>query len=260
VLQHIHNVEKTLNVRYKNIKLIIEYDGTNYCGWQRQKNGSSIQGTIESAISKMTGQQISLIGSGRTDAGVHAWQQVANFKCHTRLDATQFMKGLNGLLPNDIAIHSCMEVSSNFHSRYDVKSKMYRYYIGQRPQKMALFNQYCWYIPYKLNISDMKNACTLFEGTHDFKSFEGAGSPRSTSVRTILRSNITLNDNQYIIYEIEADGFLRFMVRNIVGTLVEIGKKRMSFDTIPQILESRDRHFAGPTAPPHGLFLIEVKY
>jgi len=249
-----------LDSRYKNIKLVIEYDGTKYCGWQRQKDQASIQGTIETAISKMTGQPISLIGSGRTDAGVHAWQQVANFKCHTRLQPEQFMKGLNGLLPDDISIHSCMEVSGNFHARYDVKSKIYRYYIGQHPHKMALFHQYCWSIPYKLKISDMKNASTLFEGTHDFKAFEGAGSPRSTSVRTILRSTLTLNDNQYIIYEIEADGFLRFMVRNIVGTLVEIGKKRMSFDAIPQILESRDRHCAGPTAPPHGLFLIEVNY
>ena len=249
-----------MEIRYKNIKLIIEYDGSNYSGWQRQKDHPSIQGIIESAIAKMTGQQTNLIGSGRTDAGVHAWQQVANFKCSTRLTPTQFMNGLNSLLPKDIAIHSCFEVPSTFHSRYDVRSKVYRYYIGQRPHKMALFHQYCWYIPYKLNISDMQNASTLFEGTHNFKSFEGAGSPRSTTIRTIHRSKLTLNDNQYIIYEIEADGFLRFMVRNIVGTLVEIGKKRMSYDAIPHILESRDRHQAGPTAPPHGLFLIEVIY
>jgi len=249
-----------LETRYKNIKLVIEYDGTNYSGWQRQKDCQSIQGMIESAIARMTGQQITLSGSGRTDAGVHAWQQVANFKSHTRLTPTQFLNGLNSLLPNDIAIHSCSEVPGDFHARYNVKSKVYRYYIGQRPNKMALFNQYCWYIPYKLNISDMQNACSLFEGTHDFKSFEGAGSPRSTSVRTVIRSSLNLNDNQYIIYEIEADGFLRFMVRNIVGTLVEIGKKRMTYDAIPQVLESRNRHQAGPTAPSRGLFLIEVKY
>jgi len=249
-----------VEARYKNIKLFIEYDGTNYSGWQRQKDCSTIQGMIESAITKMTGQKITLIGSGRTDAGVHAWQQVANFKCHTRLTPTQFLKGLNSLLPEDIAIHSCFEVPCDFHSRYDVKSKIYRFYIGQRPHKMALFHQYCWYIPYKLSIADMEYASTLFEGTHDFKSFEGAGSPRSTSVRTIIRSTLSLNDNRYIIYEIEADGFLRFMVRNIVGTLVEIGKKRLSYDAIPHILQSRDRHQAGPTAPPQGLFLIEVKY
>lgn len=249
-----------METRYKNIKLIIEYDGTNYSGWQRQKDCLSIQGVIESAICKMTRQQITLIGSGRTDAGVHAWQQAANFKCQTRLTPTQFLKGLNSLLPNDIAIHSCAEVSGKFHARYDVKSKVYRYYIGQRPHKMALFHHFCWSIPNKLDIANMQNASVLFEGTHDFKSFEGAGSPRSTSVRTILRSSLTLNDNQYIIFEIEADGFLRFMVRNIVGTLVEIGKKRLSYESIPHILESRDRHQAGPTAPPQGLFLIEVKY
>ena len=249
-----------MEARYKNIKLIIEYDGKNYCGWQRQKDKPSIQGCIESAITKMTGQQITLIGSGRTDAGVHAWQQVANFKCHTRLNPIQLMKGLNSLLPKDIAIHSSVEVASDFHARFNVKSKVYRYYIGQRPHKMALFHQYCWYIPYKLNISDMKNASTLLEGTHDFKSFEGSGSPRSTTVRTIFRSELKLNDNQYIIYEIEADGFLRFMVRNIVGTLVEIGKKRMPVDAIPEILSARDRNCAGPTAQPDGLFLIEVKY
>jgi tRNA pseudouridine38-40 synthase len=251
---------KKLASRYKNIKLIIEYDGTNYSGWQRQIDCQSIQGTIESAIATMTKQQIPIIGSGRTDAGVHAWQQAANFKCQTRLSPNQFLNGLNSLLPDDIAIHSCIEVSGNFHARYDVKSKVYRYYIGQRPHKMALFHQYCWHIPYKLDISSMQNASILFEGTHDFKSFEGAGSPRSTSVRTILRSALIVNENQYLIYEIEADGFLRFMVRNIVGTLVEIGKKRLSHESIPQIIESRDRHQAGPTAPPQGLFLIEVKY
>lgn len=249
-----------METRYKNIKLVIEYDGTNYSGWQRQKDCPSIQGFIESAISKMTRQQITLIGSGRTDAGVHAWQQVANFKCQTRLNPKQFLNGLNSLLPDDIAIHSCVEVSGEFHARYDVKSKVYRYYIGQRPHKMALFHQFCWPIPYKLDISKMQNASVLFEGTHDFKSFEGSGSPRSTSVRTILRSSVILNDNQYIIYEIEADGFLRFMVRNIVGTLVEIGKKRLPYESILHILDCRDRHQAGPTAPPQGLFLIEVKY
>ncbi|ETR74049.1 MAG: tRNA pseudouridine synthase A [Candidatus Magnetoglobus multicellularis str. Araruama] len=247
-------------IRYKNIKLIIEYDGSQYSGWQRQKNCQSIQGIIESAISTMTGQSVPLVGSGRTDAGVHAWQQVANFKCHTRLTPENFMNGLNSLLPKDIAIQSCGEVPVDFHSRYNVQSKIYRYYIGQCPHKMALFHQYCWSIPHKLDMDAMQNASLLFKGTHDFKSFEGAGSPRSTSVRTVLRSQLTVNENQYLIYEIEADGFLRFMVRNIVGTLVEIGKKRMRFDAIPNILTSRNRHMAGPTAPPHGLFLMAVKY
>ncbi|KPA09800.1 tRNA pseudouridine synthase A [Candidatus Magnetomorum sp. HK-1] len=253
-------LKQNLDIRYKNIKIVIEYDGTQYSGWQRQLDCPSIQGIIESAIYKMTGQKVTLNGSGRTDAGVHAWKQVANFRCHTRLTPKIFQNGLNSLLPRDIAIHSCFEVPTKFHARYDVKSKIYRYYIGQRPQKMALFNQYCWHIPQKLSLSDMQKACAYFKGKHDFKSFEGSGSPRSTSVRNIFQSELKLNENQYIIYEIEADGFLRFMVRNIVGTLVEIGKKRMKADDIPDILQAKDRNKAGPTAPPFGLFLIEVKY
>ncbi len=253
-------MKQNLDIRYKNIKIVIEYDGSQYSGWQRQKDCPSIQGIIESAICKMTGEQVTLIGSGRTDAGVHAWQQVANFKCNTRLTPTIFLNGLNSLLPRDIAIHSCFEVPGNFHARYDVKSKTYRYYIGQRLHKMALFHQYCWFLPYKLSLSDMQAASAFFEGTQDFKSFEGSGSPRSTTVRTILRSELTVNENQYMIYEIEADGFLRFMVRNIVGTLVEIGKKRLKPDDIPTIIQAKNRDQAGPTAPSQGLFLIEVKY
>jgi len=253
-------LKQNLDIRYKNFKIVIEYDGTHYSGWQRQKSDISIQGILESAIFKMTGQKITLIGSGRTDAGVHAWQQVANFKCNTRLTPTIFHNGLNSILPKDIAIHSCVEVPGEFHARYDSSSKIYRYYIGQRLRKMALFYQYCWNIPHKLNFSDMKAAAAFFKGTHDFKSFEGAGSPRSTTMRNIFRSELTINESQYIIYEIEADGFLRFMVRNIVGTLVEVGKKKIAPDDIPNILQAKNRNHAGPTAPPHGLFLIEVNY
>lgn len=253
-------MKQNLDTRYKNIKLIIEYDGTNYCGWQRQKNDPSIQGMIESAISKMTGQHITLNGSGRTDAGVHAWQQVANFKCHTRLTPDDLKNGLNSILPKDIAIHSCVEVAGDFHARYDVRSKIYRYYIGQRLRKMALFYQYCWNIPYKLNLSKMQAAASFFKGTHNFKSFEASGSSRSTSVRTVFNSELTINENQYMMFEIEADGFLRFMVRNIVGTLVEVGKNRISPDQIPIILQAQKRELAGPTAPSNGLFLIEVNY
>jgi len=243
----------------KNIKLIIEYDGTNYSGWQRQKNSTSIQGIIEKALKKMTGEHIPIIGSGRTDAGVHACHQVANFTCQTRLTSKIFMKALNSLLPHDIAIIDADEVSLNFHARYDVVSKIYRYYIGQRPCKMALFGQYCWHIANSLDIDRMKTATSDLAGKHDFKSFEGAGSPRATSVRTIFRSELTFHEN-ILIYEIEADGFLRFMVRNIVGTLVEIGKKRLPENSVPDILKAKNRDCAGPTAPPHGLFLIDVKY
>jgi len=253
-------LKQNLDIRYKNLKIIIEYEGTNYNGWQRQIDFPSIQGTIESAIYKMIGQKVTLNGSGRTDAGVHAWKQVANFRCHTRLSPEIFQKGLNSILPKDIAIHSCFEVQSQFHARYDAKSKIYRYYIGQRPHKMAMFHQYCWHIPQKLSLPEMQKACSFFVGKHDFKSFEGTGSPRSTSVRNIFRSQISLNENQYMIYEIEADGFLRFMVRNIVGTLVEVGRKKINASDILAIINAMDRNQAGPTAPAHGLFLIEVKY
>jgi tRNA pseudouridine38-40 synthase len=243
-----------------NFKLTIEYDGSNYHGWQRQKNDRTIQGVIEMALQTMTRKQIVLIGSGRTDAGVHAMGQVANFSVETRLKAENFQRGLNSLLPEDIVIKVCKQVDQKFHARYDVKSKTYQYKIINREIPSAIGRQYAWFIPKQLDLEAMGHAIRYFIGSHDFKAFEGAGSPRSNTTRHVLNADLKEEKHGYLVFEIEADGFLRFMVRNIIGTLVDVGLLKLMPDDFKKILHSKDRDQAGLTAPPHGLFLMEVKY
>jgi tRNA pseudouridine38-40 synthase len=244
----------------KNFKLIIEYDGTNYSGWQRQKYDRTIQGEIENALMKITHQKITVIGSGRTDAGVHAFGQTANFKCDTRLTSEVFQKGLNSLLPRDIVIKCCEPADIQFHARFDAKSKAYRYHILNHHLPVAIGRHYAWQIRRPLDIHTMVQASHYFPGTHDFKAFEGAGSPRAHTVRNITMAQLTVDHGGKIIFEIEANGFLRFMVRNIVGTLVDVGLGKLSVEDIPDIFHSRDRSRASATAPAHGLFLISVTY
>lgn len=244
----------------KNIKLTIEYDGAAYSGWQRQKNDRTIQGEIENALLAMTGQKVVLTGAGRTDAGVHALGQVANFICDTRLEPEDFLKGLNSLLPGDIVIKDCAPVNEKFHSRYDAKSKIYNYRILNRTVPAAIGRHYAWHIRKPLILDAMEEAASCLPGTHDFKAFEGAGSPRKSTVRTVFKAEILKKNENIVIFEIEADGFLRFMVRNIAGTLVCAGLGKISPGDVKKILESKDRNNACATAPPHGLFLMEVKY
>ena len=243
----------------KNFKLLIEYDGTAYCGWQRQKNDPTVQAAIETAINKMTGRKITLIGSGRTDAGVHAYGQVANFCCDTRLTADVFQKGLNSLLPDDIVIRACEPVSETFHARYDAKSKTYHYRILNQAIPAALFRQYAWHIKKNLDVASMQAALAGIVGTRDFKAFEGTGSPRAHTVRSVMKAQLTVEQG-IVVFKIKADGFLKFMVRNIVGTLVDIGLGKRAPGDIETILASRDRGQASATAPPHGLFLMYVDY
>jgi len=244
----------------KNIRLTVEYDGTAYNGWQRQKNGRTIQGEIENALLAMTGLNITLTGSGRTDAGVHALGQVANFICDTRLEPEAFFNGLNSLLPVDIVIKECEQVHEKFHSRYDAIRKVYNYRILNRKCPAAVGRDYALHIRKPLLLDAMEAAASCIAGTHDFKALEGTGSPRNSTVRTVFRSEIHKKNEDLIIFEIEADGFLRFMVRNIVGTLICAGLGKISSGDINKILESRDRSKACATAPAHGLFLMEVKY
>lgn len=243
-----------------NFRLIIEYDGTAYQGWQRQKTAPTIQGEIEKALKMMTGKNISLIGSGRTDSGVHALGQTANFHCDTRLSPQAFQKGLNSLLNKDIVIQDCQYADEHFHARYDVKSKTYQYRILNRPIPAAVGRQYAWFIRKKLDSDAMRSAALHLEGTWDFKAFEGAGSPRSHTVRSVFRTDISEQNDGYLIFEIEADGFLKFMVRNIVGTLAETGNGKLTPEDFRQILLSKDRKRAGATAPAQGLFLMNVTY
>jgi len=244
----------------KNIKLTIEYDGTFYHGWQRQKSDPTFQAEIEKAISTMMGHSITVIGSGRTDAGVHALGQVANFKCDTRLGPQELLNGLNALLPDCMVVKNCEEVHENFHARYDAKRKTYRYRILNRNLPIAIQRQYAWHIRRRLDTAVMRQASSYLVGRHDFKAFEGTGSPRSHSKRQVFKADIIRQNEDYLIFEIQADGFLRFMVRNIVGTLVEVGRGKISPGDFKDILLSKDRSRAGATAPAQGLFLVEVKY
>jgi tRNA pseudouridine38-40 synthase len=244
----------------QNFKITIEYDGSAYHGWQRQVEDRTIQGEIENALMTMTGNSITLTGSGRTDAGVHAFNQAANFRCATSLTPETFLKGLNSLLPEDIVITSCKTVPEKFHARYDVKSKVYHYRILNRLLPAAISRQYAWHIRKKLNLSAMQEALRCIIGSHDFRAFEGSGSPRTSTIRCIINADLVKTDNDYLVLKIEGDGFLKFMVRNIVGTLVDVGFDKITPDDFKQILLSKDRNLAGITAPAHGLFLIEVKY
>jgi tRNA pseudouridine38-40 synthase len=244
----------------KNFKITIEYDGTNYHGWQRQKNDRTIQEEIEKAILTINGQQVSLTGSGRTDAGVHAYAQVANFKCETNLGPQDLFRGLNSLTADDIVIRGCEEVEASFHARYDVKSKTYIYKILNRPDPAAIGRQYAWHIRKELNLDALRAASAHLTGSHDFKAFEGAGSPRPHTTRSVFKARLIEAQDGYLAFEIEADGFLRFMVRNIVGTLVDVGLDKISPADFKGILESKDRDQAGATAPAHGLFLKNVNY
>lgn len=244
----------------KNFKITVEYDGASYHGWQRQKNDRTIQEEIEKALFTMTGKKIALTASGRTDAGVHALGQVANFNCDTDLSSQAFQNGLNSLTRDDIVIISCNIVDENFHSRFDAKSKTYNYRILNRNLPVAINRQYAWFIKKKLDLDAMRLAVRHIIGAHDFKAFEGTGSPRSHTTRRVFKAEIAEQGNGLIVIEIKADGFLRFMVRNIVGTLVDVGLGKITSDDFKEILLSKDRSMAGATAPPQGLFLMKVKY
>jgi len=243
-----------------NFKLTIEYDGTAYHGWQRQKNARTIQETIESAISVMVKVPVRLIGSGRTDAGVHALGQAANFRCEKDLPPEAFVAGLNSLLPDDIVIRGCEKVPDEFHAQYDAKLKTYCYRILNRPIPSAICRQYAWFIPRPLDVDAMDQAARHVIGTHDFSSFEATGSPRSHSQRTVHSARVIKKADDIICFEITANGFLRFMVRNIVGTLADVGIGKIRPDGFKTIIAARNRDQASATAPAHGLFLVCVRY
>ncbi|MDJ0784514.1 MAG: tRNA pseudouridine(38-40) synthase TruA [Desulfosarcinaceae bacterium] len=244
----------------QNFKLMIEYDGGDFHGWQRQAGQRSVQESIEVALTRMTRQKITLIGSGRTDAGVHARGQVANFACRTRLTADAVQRGLNSMLGGAIVIRRCETAAEGFHSRYDATCKTYRYTIRNHPLPRAIGRHYHWHVRAPLDLAPMQTASRYLLGRHDFSAFEGAGSPRQHSVRTLVRAEWRRSREHYLEFFIAADGFLRFMVRNIVGTLVEVGRGKRPPEDIPTLLAMRDRSKAGPTAPPQGLCLLEVAY
>jgi tRNA pseudouridine38-40 synthase len=244
----------------RTIKLTIEYDGTNYQGWQVQPKGPTIQGMIEEKLALLTGETIHLIGSGRTDAGVHALGQIAHFKTRSKMDIRSIQRALNSLLPRDIGIQRAEEVEEDFHARKHSQSKVYEYQILNRNLRSVFHRGHAWHLPQELDLKEMKKATQKLMGEHDFSSFRSVGSPTRTAVRRVIRAEWRKSRDGLLRFEIEANGFLKQMVRAIVGTLVEVGQGKVSSEGFQGILDSKDRKRAGPTAPAHGLFLKEVKY
>src|SRR3989339_457169 len=256
----------------KNIKLLIEYDGANYHGWQRQKNHATLQEIIEGRLLRITGEDAALISASRTDAGVHAVGQVASFKTNSNLEPVTLQRALNATLPEDIRILNAGETAAAFHPRYDALGKSYFYIIsnGLSAFSSAFLYRYAWRVPYTLDLSGMKKTGDLLLGRHDFSAFRGAGCGAKSTVREITSVSIEksssidfmtakINGN-FIKIKVEADAFLRHMVRNIVGTLVEVGRGKMTLNSISEAIKLKDRKKTGPTAPAHGLFLEKVSY
>ena len=229
-------------------------------GWQKQHDRLNIQGSIESAIEQITGKKVELYASGRTDAGVHALGQVANFKTDSNLPIEKFPIAINSKLKRSIRIIDAEEVDENFHSRLSCKRKTYRYIINNSPISSAIYRNLETHIPQKLNIEKMKQAIKFFEGEHDFKAFKASGTSSKSSVRKILKTDLYEVENHRIYIELTGTGFLYNMVRIIVGTLVDVGLEKITPQEIPTIILSGKRELAGKTLPPNGLFLLSVEY
>jgi tRNA pseudouridine38-40 synthase len=242
-----------------HLKLTLEYDGTNYHGWQLQQNAVTLQGTLEAVLARLCGGFVRVGVAGRTDAGVHAFGQVASFKSEKAADLYRLQRSLNALLPHDMVVTRIEEVSEAFNPRRDALSRAYLYRIWNHPWPSAIWARYSWHVPFPLDYQVMDQAAARLVGEHDFSSFQGADSVEHNPLRTVLRSTVRHTD-EFLVYEVEARSFLRHMVRNIVGTLVDVGRGTLSVADFTSILAARDRTRAGLNAPPQGLFLVAVKY
>jgi tRNA pseudouridine38-40 synthase len=247
-----------------NFKLILAYDGTDFVGWQRQASGRSVQALLEDALSQIERAPVTVVGAGRTDAGVHALGQVASVSLTHGLDAAVLRRALNATLPPDLRVVAVESALPDFNARFAAQTKTYRYRLICGEFISPFDRKFAWHLPLSLDVNRMKRAAAHLEGRHDFAAFQSAGSDVSTTERTVIASQVTTGtktgDTEEVQYEVTGDGFLRHMVRAIVGTLVEVGSGRLQPDDLQQILLSRDRHRAGPTAPAHGLFLVAVSY
>ena len=243
----------------RNIRLMIEYEGTAYAGWQVQENAVSIQQIIEEAIRAVTGERSRLTGSGRTDSGVHARGQVGNFFTHSKIPAERLGYALNASLPADIRIVAATEADLSFHARYHANKKEYRYTLHVGPHGTALDRRTCVHVRGPLDMEAVKKATKYLMGTHDFGAFRGAGSSVKTTVRTIFRAEWTENRDK-LYFDIVGNGFLYNMVRIIVGTLLEVGRGKRSPEDMVLLLAPAKRDDAGPTAPAKGLCLMRVYY
>ena len=243
----------------RNIKIIIEYDGKDWGGWQKQPNKLNIQGEIERAIEEITGEKVLLIASGRTDAGVHALAQVANFKIEKDIPVEKIPYALNSKLKKSIRIKSAEEVDEKFHSRYTCKRKTYKYIINNSLQGTAIYRNLQYHFPEKLDEEKMNKGIKYLIGEHDFKSFKASGTSSKSSVRIIYDANVK-REGEIVTIELTGNGFLYNMVRIIAGTLVDVGIGKIKSEDVKTILEAKDRLKAGKTLPPTGLYLVDVKY
>lgn len=243
----------------RNIKLTIEYDGKDFNGWQKQPNKLNIQGTIEKAIQQITGEIVELNASGRTDAGVHAIGQVANFKTKTSIPIEKIPIAINSKLKKSIVIKKAEEVEEDFHARYTCKRKTYKYVIDNSKTGTAIYRNMKYCFNQKLDIQKMQKAAKHFIGEHDFKAFKASGTSSKSSIRTIYNAQI-MKENEDIIIQLTGNGFLYNMVRIIAGTLIDVGIGKILPEEIPNILNSKDRTKAGKTLPPQGLYLVNVEY
>jgi tRNA pseudouridine38-40 synthase len=247
----------------RTLKLTVSYDGTRFVGWQRQADGESIQGLLEDALARFEGAPVTVHGAGRTDAGVHALGQVASVTLTAAHDTAAIARGLNAQLPPEIRVLQVDEAPPGFHARFNATSKLYRYALRNTPVVSPFERAYVWHVPERLDVAAMRAAAAALVGTHDFAAFASAGGEVKDTVRTMTRSEFaapTRSAPQEIAYEIEGNGFLRHMVRAVVGTLVEIGQGRRPVSSVEALLASGRRAEAGATAPPHGLFLVRVDY
>jgi tRNA pseudouridine38-40 synthase len=244
----------------RNFKLILEYDGSQYHGWQRQHGVMTIQEVLESRLEIMLGEPMRTRASGRTDAGVHARGQVVNFYGHTSLQPEEIQRGLNSLLPSDIVVLHAEEVAHAFHARFSAAGKQYEYRILNRAAPSALERRFAWHIRRPLERLAINECLAGIVGLHDFSAFMAAGSSVTSTERRIYQAEIDADDGHHLVFLFEANGFLRHMVRNLVGTLVEVGKGKLTPEAFSGILASKDRRKAGMTAPAHGLYLVSVRY
>jgi tRNA pseudouridine38-40 synthase len=240
--------------------MVLQYDGTCYHGWQRQKGAPTIQGILEDRLRRIIGEPVTIIASGRTDAGVHALHQVCHFLTRSNLHPDSLRRGLNSLIPSDIRVEQAEYASPDFHARYSVRSKTYEYRILNRPEPDLFLRFYTWHVPFSLDLVKMEQCLSVLRGKHDFSSFKSSGSGNMNPVREMIRAELKVSEQGLLRFAFEADGFLRHMVRNIVGTAVDVGQGRITVEDFKQILRSGDRQMAGLKAPPQGLFLTMVKY
>ncbi len=244
-----------------NFKITIAYDGTPFVGWQRQAAGASIQGLIEDALRELDDRDdVSVVGAGRTDAGVHALGQVASFTLVRDVPADVVLRSLNAKLPPEIRVRSAEEAPASFHARFDARQKTYRYRLWNADVLDPFERAYAWHVPGPLDVAAMAEAARLVEGEHDFAAFQTVGGAPGPTTRVVSRSALRACGDGLLTYEVTGDGFLRHMVRAMVGTLLEVGRGRRRPEWMRAVVASRDRAQAGRTAPAHGLFLVRVEY